>query len=50
MKTFKRALLLWVTLILIWMSLSFGEVVAQNKPATGRPTYSSWNIFQMVEG
>ena len=49
MKTFKRALCLWATLVLIWVSLSFGEVVAQNKPATGRPTYSSWNIFQIME-
>lgn len=49
MKTFKRALCLWAILILIWVSLSFGQVVAQNKPATGRPTYSSWNIFQMME-
>lgn len=45
----KKALLLWVTLILIWVSLSFGEVVAQNKPATGRPEYSNWNFFQMME-
>lgn len=50
MKTFKCALLLWATLILIWFALSFEQVVAQNKPATGRPTYSSWNMFQMVEG
>lgn len=50
MKTLKQALLLWAALILIWVTLSFGEVVAQNKPATGRPTYSSWNVFQMVEG
>lgn len=50
MKTLKQALCLWATLILIWVALSFGEVVAQNKPATGHPTYSSWNFFTMVEG
>lgn len=49
MKTFKRALCLWSAMVLIWITLSFGQVVAQNKPATGRPTYSSWNIFQMME-
>lgn len=48
MKTIKKAFFLWSILVLIWVSLSFGEVVAQNKPATGRPTYSSWNMFQMV--
>lgn len=48
MKTFQKAICLWGILILIWVSLSFGEVVAQNKPATGRPTYSSWNMFQMI--
>ena len=50
MKTLKKALCLWSAMVLIWISLSFGEVVAQNKPATGRPVYSSWNIFTMVEG
>lgn len=49
MKVIKRALCLWSILVLIWMLLSFGEVVAQNKPATGCPHYSSWNIFQMME-
>lgn len=48
MKTVKKAFFLWGILVLIWVSLSFGEVVAQNKPATGRPQYSSWNIFTMV--
>lgn len=48
MKTIKKAFFLWSILVLIWVLLSFGEVVAQNKPATGRPTYSSWNMFQMV--
>lgn len=49
MKTLQKAICLWGVLILIWISLSFGEVVAQNKPATGRPVYSNWNIFQMME-
>ena len=49
MKTLQKVICLWGILILIWISLSFGEVVAQNKPATGRPTYSSWNIFQIME-
>lgn len=48
MRTLRKALCLWSILVLIWVLLSFGEVVAQNKPATGRPTYSSWNMFQMV--
>lgn len=48
MKIIKKALCLWNILVLTWISLSFGEVVAQNKPATGRPVYSSWNIFTMV--
>lgn len=49
MKTFKCALCLWAALILIWVALSFGQVVAQNKPATGRPEYSNWNFFQMID-
>ena len=49
MKIIKKAFCLWGILILIWVSLSFGEVVAQNKPATGRPHYSSWNFFAMME-
>lgn len=48
MKTFQKVICLWSILVLTWMLLSFGEVVAQNKPATGRPQYSSWNIFTMV--
>lgn len=48
MRIIKKAFCLWGILILIWVSLSFGEVVAQNKPAIGRPVYSSWNIFTMV--
>lgn len=45
----KKALCLWSILVLTWILLSFCQVVAQNKPATGRPTYSSWNFFQMME-
>lgn len=50
MKNLKAALTITGIAVIIWFALSFEQVVAQNKPATGRPTYSSWNMFQMVEG
>lgn len=50
MKNLKVALTITGIAVIIWFALSFRQVVAQNKPATGRPTYSSWNMFQMVEG
>lgn len=50
MKNLKVALTITGIAAIIWFALSFEQVVAQNKPATGRPTYSSWNMFQMVEG
>ena len=49
MKTLQKAICLWAILVLTWILLSFCQVVVQNKPATGRPTYSSWNIFQMMD-
>lgn len=48
MKNIRVALTITGIAVIIWFAMSFGQVVAQNKPATGRPQYSSWNMFQIM--
>ena len=49
MKNLKLALTLSGIIIILWISVSFCQVVRHNNPAGGRPEYSSWNFFVMME-
>lgn len=49
MKNLKLALTLSGIIIMLWISVSFCQVVRHNNPAGGRPEYSSWNFFVMMD-
>lgn len=49
MKNIRLALTLSGIIIMLWISVSFFQVVRHNNPADGRPEYSSWNFFVMMD-
>lgn len=49
MKNLKLALTLSGIIIMLWISVSFCQVVRHNNPAGGRPEYPSWNFFVMMD-
>lgn len=49
MKNLKLALTLSGIIIFLWVSISFGNIVAHNNPAEGAYEYPSWNFFVMME-
>ena len=49
MKNLKLAIYLTSAIVLLWISISFCNVVAHNNPADGAYEYPSWNFFVMME-
>ena len=49
MKNLKLALTLSGIIIMLWVSISFCNVVAHNNPAEGTYEYPSWNFFAMMD-
>ena len=49
MKNFKLAIYITSVIILLWVSISFCNVVAHNNPAEGTYKYPSWNFFTMLD-
>ena len=49
MKNLKLALTLSGIIIMLWVSISFCNVVAHNNPAEGSYEYPSWNFFAMMD-
>lgn len=49
MKNLKLAIYLTSIVVLLWISISFCNVVAHNNPADGTYEYPSWNFFTMLE-
>ena len=49
MKNLKLALTLSGIIIMLWVSISFCNVVAHNNPTKGTYEYPSWNFFAMLD-
>ena len=49
MKNLKLTLTLSGIIIMLWVSISFSNVVAHNNPAGGAYEYPSWNFFAMMD-
>lgn len=49
MKNFKLAIYLTSIIVLLWISVSFCNVVVHNNPADGAYEYPSWNFFTLLE-
>lgn len=49
MKNLKLAIYLTSIIVLLWISVSFYNVVAHNNPTDGAYEYPSWNFFTMLE-
>ena len=49
MKNLKLALTLSGIIIMLWVSISCGNVVAHNNPTEGTYEYPSWNFFVMMD-
>lgn len=49
MKNLKLAIYLTSVIVLLWVSISFCNVVAHNNPAEETYEYPSWNFFAMMD-
>ena len=49
MKNLKLAIYLTSVIVLLWISVSFCNVVAHNSPTDEAYEYPSWNFFAMMD-